>query len=51
MEKIEDGSGEPALTIRASLKKLDFDKDVELVIFLARKRKNHVLSRHDNAGV
>ena len=43
MEKITNGSGEPIITIRASLKKLatNIDKDLELVVFVAEKKKIH----------
>ena len=45
MEKNGNGSGEPIISIRASLKKIvpDVDKDLELVIFIA-KRKNIAIS-------
>jgi hypothetical protein len=41
LEKRENGSGEPIITIRASLNKIvaDFDKEWELVMFLAEKKK------------
>jgi hypothetical protein len=41
LEKRDNGSGEPVITIRASLNKIvaDFDKEWELVMFLAEKKK------------
>jgi UTP-glucose-1-phosphate uridylyltransferase len=41
LEKIDNGSPEPVITIRASLNKIsaDFDQEYELVMFLAKRRK------------
>lgn len=45
MEKNGNGSCEPLVTIRASLNKIasDFGEDLELVIFLARKKRRRML--------
>ena len=44
MEKITNGSGEPQVTVRASLNKIASDlEDLELVIFLARKKRRRML--------
>ena len=44
MEKNGNGSGEPLVTIRASLNKIASDlEDLELVIFLARKKRRRML--------
>jgi hypothetical protein len=45
LQKITNGSGEPPVTIRASLNKIasDLGEDSELVIFLARKKRRRML--------
>ena len=40
MEKIENGSGRPTITIRIPLDKVVADFDKEIVIFVAKQRKH-----------